>query len=635
MSNTPTVNDAAHAELMVFHIEPGGAIVYANDVACRVLEYPADAITRLRACDVDTDPGVLPGAIAQRFALLRERKALVRITEFRTASGRLVPVEVSTNHFEFGGLERVLAVALDITERRQSERLMRLMHVSIEQSASALFWVTEEARFFYANRCAWESLGYTQAELLRLRVHDIAPGVDADRWPDLWARMKRVGAMTYETSHRRKDGMTFPVELSLNYVDYRGDEYLFGRARDISARLRTAAELRESEERLQQAQKMEAIGRFAGGVAHDFNNLLTAILGYTELLIGDARDDDPQRPYLVEVRSAAERAAHLTRQLLAFSRKQVVQPRLLDLNAVIIGFERMLRRLIPENVQLTIRPGDDLGLALADRVQLEQVVMNLAVNARDAMPDGGALQIETARVSVAGAGAEDPPGALAPGDYIRLTVTDTGTGMTEDVAAHVFEPFFSTKTGEKGTGLGLATVYGIVRQSGGHISVRTQAAGGSAFDIYLPRMSAPADAEPRPPEAAIAITAAARPAEVLVVEDDPLVRRFVCEVLLKCGYRVLEASAAEEAMALANGHRPPIDLVVTDLVMPGMNGRDLAIRIRAEHPQMAVLFMSGYADQIVVTEELLGPRTGFLQKPFTPDRISSEVRRLISDADRR
>jgi two-component system, cell cycle sensor histidine kinase and response regulator CckA len=613
------------ADLMVFHADPDGHILYANETACRALRYSLEQLTTLRVFDIDTDRHLAPENSTEWWDRVREQRTVVRLTEFRAGSGRLIPVEVSSNYIEFEGRPYVVAVARDITERRRSERLLRLMQASIEQSGSAVFWITSDAKFFYVNRHACESLGYTQAELLAASVQDIAPDIGPDRWLELWSGLGRQGTGSCETRHRRKDGRSFPVELSLNRVEYQGDEYLFTRARDLSERHRAAAALRDSEERLRQSQKMEAIGRLAGGVAHDFNNLLTAILGYSELLIPDFGEDDPRLEYVTEIRNAADRAAHMTRQLLTFSRKQVVQPKPLDPNAVIVGFERMLRRLITETVRLRIVAGEGLGHIMADQVQVEQVLMNLALNARDAMPDGGELTIETARVAAVGAGGEFPQRTLAPGEYVRLTVTDTGTGMSDEVASHVFEPFFSTKEGEKGTGLGLATVYGIVQQAGGHISVRSEPGRGTAFDIYLPRTSAGSTREAEVPDEPAAT--ATVPGTVLGVEDDVLVLQFVRDVLGKSGYGVIEASGPEEALSLVAAHRGRLDLLVTDVVMPVMNGRELADRVVAQHPETAVLFISGYADQ--VREEDLAPGRGFEQKPFTPDGLLAKVRQVL------
>jgi PAS domain S-box-containing protein len=364
------------------------------------------------------------------------------------------------------------------------------------------------------------------------------------------------------------------------------------------------------EEELRQAQKMEAIGRLAGGVAHDFNNLLTAIIGYSELLVGQV-PDGAQRRAVEQIRQAGQRAASLTQQLLAFSRKQMLLPEVLDLNQVVAGIKDMLRRLIGEDVEVTARLGDAVGRVRADRTQLEQVIVNLAVNARDAMPRGGRLCIETRALSGA------PARAL-------LAVSDTGCGMPPEVVARVFEPFFTTKEVGKGTGLGLSSVYGTVKQSGGEILVRSTPGEGTTFEIYLPVVDAPASAShlrPRPAPPGGRET-------VLLVEDEDAVRRLVREVLTERGYEVFAAARGEEALDLVARIDGPIHLVLTDLIMPGLSGRDLALRLDELRPGIRVIFMTGYSGD-TLTRAALAPGTTVLEKPFTPDHLATVVRAAL------
>ncbi len=387
---------------------------------------------------------------------------------------------------------------------------------------------------------------------------------------------------------------------------------------------RAYEELAHTKEQLTQSQKMEAIGRLAGGVAHDFNNLLTVILGRSELLRRELASQPAWRRHVDLIHTTADRAAGLTRQLLAFSRKQVLQPKRLDPNAVIGGMAPMLGRLIGEDIELVIAPRAHAGHILVDPSQLEQVILNLVVNARDAMPDGGRLTIQSADATVDDAFAERHPG-VRPGAYVVLSVSDTGVGMDAATRSRIFEPFFTTKEPGKGTGLGLASVYGIVKQSDGYIAVESEPGHGATFRIYLPRVDA-TDAEAAPPPTAPPGRGTAE--TILLVEDDPEVRELVAEILGDYGYRVVPASRPAEALELGSGGQR-IDLLLTDVVMPEMSGRDLAARLTARHPALRVLYMSGYSDEVLASRGVIDPGIRLLMKPFTPEALTSQVREAL------
>ena len=387
---------------------------------------------------------------------------------------------------------------------------------------------------------------------------------------------------------------------------------------------------REKGEQLRQAQKMEAVGKLAGGIAHDFNNLLTAITGYSELTLRRLRAEDPLRRNVEEIKKAGERAASLTRQLLAFSRKQVLQPKVLDLNAVVSDMEKMLRRLIGEDIELRTALAADLGSVKADPGQIEQVLMNLAVNARDAMPQGGNLIIETENVYL-NEGYATRHIAVKPGPYVMLAVSDTGEGMSEETQSRIFEPFFTTKEVGKGTGLGLSTVYGIVKQSGGNIWVYSEVGEGTVFKIYLPRVDEAAQEYKPGPEAQESLDGTE---VILLAEDDERVRGLVREVLEGYGYRVLEAEGGSAALSVSERHEGPIHLLLTDVVMPKMSGRELAIRLARVRPEMKVLYMSGYTDESIVHHGVLDAGTPFLQKPFEAEALARKVRELLDGGAR-
>jgi PAS domain S-box-containing protein len=490
-------------------------------------------------------------------------------------------------------------------------------------------------RFVDFNATAETALGYARGELLARLATEVVPDLESER-EQLRALLDGSRReVTFEALHRRKDGSTFPGEVRLSALvpglsqpggaahggglSGHGEQPLFiAVSRDVTAR-------KAIEQQLQQSQKLESVARLAGGVAHDFNNLLTAILAGVDVLLSRIPAGGPLREGVQEIDEAARRAAALTRQLLVFSRKEVAQPALVDLNEIVAGMARMLRRLISEDIELSTVAAAGVGRVRADPGQLEQVILNLAVNARDAMPRGGKLTIETVSVTVDAATARVHE--VSPGRQVMLQVTDTGCGMSPEVQAHLFEPFFTTKEAGKGTGLGLSTVYGIVRQAGGWVALRSRPGAGTVFRVYLPEAEAPG-ARPADVAARREGPAPRGTETVLLVEDDAMVRRVAVRTLRGAGYTVLEASGGDEALRAAAGAR--VDLMVTDLVMPHMGGEALARRFRAEHPRARVLLISGYTDH-EVDPAALGRGVAFLQKPFTPQALARTVRELLDD----
>jgi PAS domain S-box-containing protein len=525
--------------------------------------------------------------------------------------------------FDEGGRpRRMIGAMMDISERKRAEEALRetsrMLRALIESSPLPILAVDRDCRVQLWNDAATRVFGWTEDEVLG-RFLPTVPAEEREAFAELLGRYVRGHtARTYETRRVRKDGRPIDVLVSPAVLV---DEA--GAVVGAMAVIDDVTERRYLEEQLRQSQKLEAVGRLAGGIAHDFNNLLTVITGRARLAQRRLPAGDAVRADIELIARTGERAATLTQQLLAFSRKQVLQPRVVDLNAVVAGMGAMLRRLIPEDIDLVLRPGPDLWRVRADPGQIEQVITNLALNARDAMPSGGRLEIETANVRL-----DDPMGkglaGVPPGSYVTLVVGDTGVGIEPTMLDRIFEPFFTTKEIGKGTGLGLAMVYGIVKQHDGAIAVASEPDAGSIFTVYLPRV----DAEV--PEGDGAGAASAPPqgtATVLLVEDETGVRQLAQDVLEDSGYTVLAASRPSEALALAEEHSAGIDLLVTDVVMPEMSGRQLADHLAGRCPGLRILYMSGYTDDAIVRHGVLDPGTSLLAKPFQPD----DLVRLVHD----
>jgi len=604
-----------------------GEFAFMNSAHARIFGYPHPSELIGKTWRILYDPGVVAMFESSVFPQLSDKGVWSGEARAKRRDGSFFPQELSLTVLESGGY---VCVCRDINERRGAEKARakaEAKYRALIEHVAAISYIAEigvSGEWHYVSPQVGPIIGYTPEEWLNSSREWIKHVHPEDHALIEAAEAASNRGEPFQAEYRliRKDGRVIWVSDTAVVVrDSQGHSLVEGIIVDISER-------KQLEVQLQQSRRMEAVGRLAGGIAHDFNNLLTIIKGYTEMALNRAGIRAEVRSDIERIEDAAERATGLVRQLLAFSRQQVLQPKNLDLNSIVLGLDKLLRRLMGADIEMKTLVGENVGTVKADPGQVEQVIMNLVVNARDAMPNGGRLTVETANAELDATYARDHA-TVRPGRYVMLAVTDTGVGMDAETVAHIFEPFYTTKGGTSGTGLGLATVYGIVKQSGGYIWVYSEPGKGSSFKVYLPRVDAPAEA----PQAARKQTRARKGTEtILLVEDEPAVRELTRMVLAAQGYSVVEAQSAEDAERLSENHGTngtQIHLLLTDVVMPGLSGRELARRITARHPKMRVLYMSGYTHNVIAGSGTLETGIAFLQKPFTPAGLVDKVREVL------
>ena len=614
---------------MVWMATAGGVTDFLNQRGAERLGVPLEAaygwnwLELLHPADVDRTRRQWDAAVRTEASYVSEYRMRHADGTYRWYLAQAVPLRRPD-----GAVEAWVGTWTDIDARKQADEALRASEErfrQIAESISEVFWLAsaDKHEMVYVSS-AYETIWGRSREGLYASPSQWLEAIHTDdRERVATAELTKQAVSGYDEEYRivRPDGSVrwirdraFPVRDSGERV-----VRFAGVAEDITERRQLEAQLRQS-------QKMEAVGQLAGGLAHDFNNLLTIITGYSELLLDTLPPGDPSREFVDEIMTAADRSAALTRQLLAFSRKQVLAPAILDINEVVRDTEKMLRRVIGEDVELRAALQPHLGYVKADPGQLEQALLNLVVNARDAMPQGGTLTIETKNLAL-----DDTPAATEAGARhacVMLSVSDSGSGMTDEVQRHVFEPFFTTKPPGKGTGLGLAVVHGFVQQSGGHVEISSALGMGTSVRIYLPRTDLPGGTGAAPADSAGALPRGTE--TILLVEDEEGVRTLARIVLQRCGYVVLEASRGDEALRIAAAQQTPIDLLVTDVVMPGGGGRPLAEQLCLSYPELKVLYVSGYTDDAVVRHGILHEQVNFLQKPFNPMALARKIRSVLS-----
>jgi len=608
----------------IFILDADQRIVRTNQAAEDLFQRPADAMSGRHCWEIvhgTTEP--IPEC-----PLLRGRQSLQRETRELRMGEFWFEVTVDPILDAENRLTGVVHIMSDITERKQAEERIRQSEESyrnIFQNAQVGLFRTRisDGKILESNDQLARMFGYNNREEFIAEYATWKNYVDPGTRERMLEQIHQNGFIeNFEARFYRKDRSIFWARYSARLYPEQG--WIEGVAQDITEHKRVEEERAKLQEQLQQAQKLESIGRLAGGVAHDFNNMLSVVLGYGEIILGDLHQEDPLRDKVQEMVNAGQRAKALTSQLLAFSRKQTLQPQVLDLNNQIRNTEKMLRRLLAEDIELSLIMAKDLPRVLFDPGQLDQVIINLAANARDAMPKGGRLLIETSVVHLDEAYAAAHH-EINPGKYVMLAFTDTGYGMDQETLSRVFEPFFTTKEKGKGTGLGLSTVYGIVKQSGGHIWVYSEPGNGTTFKVYLP----PTEAKPKT-QAEIVISPAPSGGEhILVVEDELSVRNLMKMLFSSLGYTVTIAANGDEALRLVEKMGVKPDLVITDVVMPKMSGKELIDRLRKTYPHLKALFMSGYTDNAIVHHGVLDPDTPFIQKPFNIQEIGKKVREVL------
>ena len=600
------------------------AFLAVNEAAIRHYGYSRDEFARMTILDIRPTEDV-PGLLKQMSQALPGLQE-TQVWKHRTKDGSIIHVEITAHELDFQGHDAELVLANDITERKNSEERLRQSQEKFSKAFRAspfgIAISTEaEGRYVDANPAFLSMMGYELSQMVGRTSADLQVWADAQQRDEMLRQLNTTSTVKQiEAKFRTQSGKIRLVQVAAERISLDGNPCVLAIMQDVT-------DARKLEQQFLQSQKMEAVGRLTGGIAHDFNNLLGVIIGYSEIAHDRLDSAHPARKNIEQIKLAGDRAASLTRQLLAFSRQQVLEPRILSLNVAVTNLTKMLRRMIGENIEFVVKPADSLWSVKADLGQIEQVLMNLSVNARDAMPNGGKLVIETANVDLDGSYAQQHQ-SVVPGSYVMLSVSDTGVGMDQEVISQIFEPFFTTKGPNEGTGLGLSTVYGIIKQSGGYIWVYSEPHKGSTFKVYLPRVERPADDLSK--TKAPAMQAGGRET-VLLVEDDPALRMLTTDMLDGCGYSILQAENGAAALELARNYQGTIDLLVTDVIMPGMSGPELAAELTKLRPNTRRLFISGYTGEFAAHQGVLRVGAPLLSKPFSRNSLLNKVRSVLDE----
>jgi PAS domain S-box-containing protein len=616
----------AHGTDLITLHDHRGRIIYATPSVSRILGYDPGELCSRNLDDLLFDDD--RNAVETHFQFLRDHPGVPRVTAYRIrhSGGSWRWMEATgTNLLADPTVAAIVMNQHDITERRDAEEAVKQseqrFRALVENSEDGIELSTKRGTVLYVSPSVERILGRPASELVGRNVFELLDNDDRDRLVGQWQRTLDNARAPVRAEFRlnHPSGQAKFIELvRVNRLDDPGLRAVVTIFRDVSVQ-------RDLEEQVRQSQKMEAVGRLAGGIAHDFNNILSAVHGFAQIVDGDLKEGDPLHADMEEIFKAVERGTGLTKKLLAFGRRQVLQPRAIHVGNFLRDVERMLLRLIGEDIVLQIKPQDDTQPAKADPSQLEQVLLNLVVNARDAMPRGGRLSIENEDAYLTEEDSARAPD-IQPGRYVCLTVSDTGTGMTREVQDRIFEPFFTTKQTGKGTGLGLSTVFGIVKQSGGHIQVASEIGRGSTFRVYFPVTDEkPTYPSPAPPRNVVL----GGHETILLVEDEVSVRHFVARTLRREGYQVLDASNGGEALLIAEQHAGPIHLLLTDVVMPRLSGQQLAERLAPLRNDMRVIYMSGYAEDAVMKQGVLDRGVDFIEKPLTTEALGRKVRDVL------
>ncbi len=609
-----------HAAVAIYWLNHEGRFVLANEAALQLLGYSMNELSERAISAID------PNMVKEKWdAFLKKMRAqhdATIETRLYSKTGKIIPVELTLNYYQLDNLEYVLCFARDISDRHRSEDENSRLAIAVEQATESIMITDIESKILYVNPAFEKVSGYGKEEVIGQTPRFLQSGKqDKAFYRELSTTIMSGKSWSGHFSNRRKDGSLFEEEATITPIKDKKGQII-----NFVAVKRDVTHEADLEKQFYHAQKMDAIGRLAGGVAHDFNNLLTIINGYCELMMKSIKPSDPLLGHVQQIIKAVKRASTHTKQLLAFSRRQPMEQKVLDLNATLMDMVSVLKRLVTENIELITHFKENIGNIKADPAEVEQIIVNLVVNARDAMPRGGKLVIETSAVSIDEKYCKNHIDAK-PGKYVLLTLQDTGIGMSEEVKSRIFEPFYTTK--DHGTGLGLSTVFGIVRQSKGHMECYSEEGKGTLFKVFLPQVTEAAeevdmrtvyDALPRGEET------------ILLVEDEEDVRVLTSRMLQIQGYQVIEAALAGEAIIAVERNTNGIDLLLTDVVMPQMGGAELAERLRKANPKLKVLYMSGYANDVLMAQgNVDGDSAAFIAKPFTLESITRKVREVLDE----